>query len=175
MSIANAMPHTESGITVNFPTQDYYQFEACQHYQKVSGAGIKEMDFIWHEKAKRTVWLIELKGFFDVSNPKHQPTDLSVKETLDRKLAELETKAVHSLVMLTSKRTQLHQCIAFNLAKQKLKVVFVLEVMPQQVSYLTYIGDTLKTRLKPYASLFQIESIIVVNQGIGKSAGLSWL
>lgn len=77
--------------------------------------------------------------------------------------------------MLTSKRTQLHQCIAVNLAKQKLKVVFVLEVMPQQVSYLTYIGDTLKTRLKPYASLFQIESIIVVNQGIGKSAGLSWL
>lgn len=74
MSVANQMPHTESGITVNFPTEDYYQFEACQHYKQVSGISIKEMDFIWHEKANKTVWLIELKGFFDPNNQKHQPT-----------------------------------------------------------------------------------------------------
>lgn len=175
MSIANQMPHTESGITVNFPTPDYYQFEACQHYKQVSGRSIKEMDFIWYEKANKTVWLIELKGFFDPNNEKHQPTDLSIKEVIEKKLNELETKAIHSLIMLTTKRTQLHTCVDFNLTRQKIKIAFVLEMVPQQVSYLTYISDTLKDRIKTYATLFDIESIIVVNQTIGKAAGIKWL
>lgn len=175
MSIAKGMPHTETGITVNFPTRDYYQFESCPEYQKVSGDGVKEMDFIWYDTTDNTVWLVELKGFYFPENEKHVSTDLGDQEVLSKKLQELEAKALHSLVMLATKRTNLHQCAGAALKKQKIKLMFILEVIPQQESYLTFIRASIEDTLKPFLRLFAVESVMVVNQEIGKSIGLKWI
>ena len=42
---------TENGVSVNFPT-NYFQFEECYEYRKISGLGVKEMDFGWLDTDK---------------------------------------------------------------------------------------------------------------------------
>lgn len=175
MSVATGMPHSETGISVNFPTNEYYQFESCPEYRLVSCDGVKEMDFVWNDAHDKTVWLVELKGFYYPENEKHQAADLSDGEVLKQKLRELETKALHSLVMLATKRTNLHQCAGVAVRKQKIKLLFILEVLPQQETYLAFIRDELASMMKPYLRLFAVESLMVVNQQIGRAAGLGWI
>jgi len=175
MSTAKGMPHTETGITVNFPTSEYYQFESCPEYQRVSCDGVKEMDFVWFDDSDKTFWLVELKGFYYPGNEKHVATDLDDRTVLDEKIQELESKALHSLVMLATRRTNLYQCADVALKKQKIKLIFILEVMPQQESYLSFIREALANTMKPFLRLFAVESVMVVNQEIGRSIGLGWI
>lgn len=58
------MPITESGITLNFPDNNFFRFEDCQGYKEIQN-NFKEMDVCWYEQTTDTLYIIELKDWHD--------------------------------------------------------------------------------------------------------------
>ncbi len=176
MSVANSMPHTENGITINFPDSKYFQFESCQAYIDIKNQGVKEMDFGWYETKTKTMWLVELKGFFNPDNPKHIIPDLSSKEVLKNKIDELCAKAIHSLCMLASMRRNTASCASKKLQKAtKIKLVFLVTLPGHLLSYLSIIHDVLNSLLQPYKIIFDVSGLLVVDPQTAKKVGLNWV
>ncbi len=46
---------TENGISVEFPNNDYFQFEKCAEYIKIKHLDVKEMDYGWFDANKSTL------------------------------------------------------------------------------------------------------------------------
>jgi len=57
------MPYTESGITIDLSGLEYFCFENCDGYRKLSGSYFREMDIGWYENSEDTLYLVELKDF----------------------------------------------------------------------------------------------------------------
>ena len=56
------MPITESGITLNFPDNNYFRLGGCDGYKKIQN-NFSEMDACWYDQANDTLYIIELKNW----------------------------------------------------------------------------------------------------------------
>lgn len=164
MSIATGMPHTENGITVNFPDNNYFQFEGCNAYQNISSHGVKEMDFGWYDVNTNTCWLIELKGYHNPLNPNHQVVDLSSSIEMEKRLKELINKSIHSICMIETERAQTKNCMPFIINNQTaIKLVHVISVRQEQRSYLNFMQDSMRTAFQPFKAIFNVASIAIID------------
>lgn len=164
MSIAHTMPHTENGITVHFPDTNYFQFEGCPAYITIKGNGVCEVDFVWWQRANNTLWMVELKGFYDPANPMHSPPDLSNKAKAEKILEKLYDKSVHTLCMIENNRANTSACHGLPITSQTTyKIVHLLRVHPSHATYLQPLSDELKLRLKTFKALYNVSSIAIVD------------
>ncbi len=172
------MPHCENGVCVHFPTADSWQFSNCAAYKAINGGGIKEMDLGWWDAAGNTLWLVELKAFYNPANAMHTPVNLATgTKNADHWIEELYKKSVHSLTMVYSNRKGTQSCLPIALpASHKLKLVHLLRPQPHQKSYLGFIQTNLKTRLAQEAVLFGVDSIVVLDYDAELQTGrIPWI
>jgi len=161
---------TENGITVEFQS-DYFQFEKCDEYKKISGLGVKEMDFGWFDKSKNTLWLIELKGFMNPNpnNLKFKETNLSNVSIIDEKINELLMKSIHSVCMLENKRSNTYKCFDKNYNfETKIKLVHILNIKKEYIELLDGFKFRLEKEFKAYKAIFNINSITVIDYNKAK-------
>ena len=176
MSVAVSMPHTENGVTVNFPDANYFQFENCHEYSAVKGKGIKEMDFIWWESSTNILWMVELKGFYNPANPRHRETDLGNLIIVEEKLDELYNKSVHTLCMIENSRIGTLGCHSLPIdPNTKFKIIHLLHVNPIHEVFLQGMKDKLDLRLQHFKILYNVSSVAVVSYQIAKSGLLHWV
>ena len=156
--------HTENGVTVTFPDTNYFQFAGCPAYTAINSQGVKEMDFIWWQGANDILWMIEMKGYCNPVNRRHQATDLSDKTTSDKKLEELYTKSVHTLCMLQNNRANTDACCHFPIPlNATYKIVHLLHVHPTHETYLSPLSTVLNNRLKTFKALYNVSSVAIVS------------
>lgn len=164
MTLIANMPHTENGITINFPDKNYFQFEGCQNYTTISGQGVKEMDVCWLDEAQNELWMIELKGFHNPANPLHIAPNLDNPDVIEKKLEELFLKSVHSLCMLDNSRSNTKNCVITGVSNvTKLKLIHIISLNPQHAHYLIFLNDRLQNKMKPYRAIFNVSSIAVLD------------
>ena len=89
---------TESGITLDFPTQDWFRFEKSQPYAGISGYHYKELDACWVKDMNTgyaIFYAIELKDY----------TSCSIDSSKER-IFDIVKKMVDTIQMFLSARYQ---------------------------------------------------------------------
>jgi hypothetical protein len=158
------MPFEENGIWINFPDANYFQFQAMPSYQGISSQSVKEMDFGWFDAPNDTLYLVELKAYYHPGNPMHRPTDLSDGDVRETKLQELREKSIHSLSMLYNTRSPVRAALPLaHLSGKKLRLIHILSIPNGLISYLLMMQDLLRHQLKPYAAIFDINSVAIID------------
>jgi hypothetical protein len=157
---------TESNITLEFPDTQFFRFQDCPGYQKLSGYHFKEMDACWVDKNTNTLWVIELKDF-------SLATGLNKAATIEEKTWELVKKAVDSLVMLLSIRHQypygvqdFAPCLPNGISSEHMqtyKLITIIKCSSSQEADVQLINNSFKSKFKAYAQLFGINSYTVLS------------
>lgn len=161
---------TENGISVNF-SSNYFQFENCSEYKKISGLGVKEMDFGWIDTTNDVLWLIELKGYINPNpqNMRFQETDLSQPNIIEQKINELLLKSIHSVCMIDNQRSDTKNCIPINYNSDlKIKLIHILNIKKEHIVHLNGMSAKLNSEFAAYKAIFNIDTIIVIDYDSAK-------
>lgn len=85
---------TESGITLNFPTNTWFRLQDCKTYKDNSGYHFKEMDACWLDAENSIFYLIELKDFTNAS--------LENQQNIEQRVRDMVKKSIDSLQMINA-------------------------------------------------------------------------
>lgn len=158
------MPFEENGVRVNFPDANNFRLSDCRAYQAISGQGVKEMDIGWWDLAGNTLWLVELKGYYNPANPLHQQRDLSDSSIVSSVLEELFRKSVHTICQISTGRAGTQACTGGILNDtMAVRLVHLIRTMPGQDAYLNPLQDDLRAKLRPYIAIYNIASVVIVS------------
>lgn len=160
----------ENGISISFEN-NYFRFAECQDYKNISNKKVKEMDFVWIDKEKKTLWLVELKGFINPNpeNKKFQETDLDNKNTLDNKLQELLKKSIHSVCMINNERSKTENCIKPKLpTSYKIKILHILNIKKEHRHFLKVIKIRFMKDFEPFEAIFRVDSVSIADYETAK-------
>ncbi len=155
----------QNGVKVNFPDTNCFQFDSCAAYQPLKGKKVKETDVCWFDVNKNTLWFVELKAFYDSTNPRYLPQDLSQPKTYETWIEELTNKSIHAVLMALTNRSNTQSCLTHIPDNQtKLNIVHLIRFIPtQDTTFLLILTEDLRRRLMPYQAIFNINSIVVVS------------
>jgi hypothetical protein len=166
------MPFTESGITLHFPDLNYFCFENCEGYQKLSGFHFKEMDAGWFDIESNTVYLVELKDF----------TNAGLRDNIETRVWDLVKKSVDSCVMLASVLigTDVGKNILACLPSQpfnfkQVKLIHIIKVNDNQAADIIMIRDSFNDKFKAYKNLFGLKSCSVLTYEQAKRHLADWV
>ena len=171
------MPHSENGVKVHFPDNNYFFFGNCAAYKAISAHSVKEMDICWLDTALNTLWCVELKAFDDPGNAKFLQQDLSNGGIVKYWIDELYKKTLHTLCMLETDRSKTNSCIVQGINDQTIfKLVHLINVVHGQETLLQFIQDELKIMLKPILAIYNVHSLTVIPYSLAKNkAILPWI
>ncbi|HIE01065.1 MAG TPA: hypothetical protein EYP59_12385 [Thiotrichaceae bacterium] len=155
------MPYTESGITLDLSGLDYFCFENCKGYQKLSAHHFKEMDIGWYNVEEDTLYLVELKYF----------TGKNMTDSADQIIRDLVKKSIDSISMIiavkagTHYSASIHSCLpsSFKVRSSSIKLIHIINCTPEKESYIPFIRDKFQERFKAYKTLFDIQHCTVVS------------
>jgi len=147
------MPYPESGITLNFPDENYFCFENCRGYQELSGFHFKEMDACWFDVNSKELYIIELEDFTQLTEQ---------NEKLETKIDRLTRKTsdailmLHSILFKTIFSEKIIACFPnnFNLEDFKFKFVHIIILEDEKVIIL---NDLFNNKIKAYQKLFNYD------------------
>jgi len=162
--------YTESGISVNMPDKQHFRFESLKTYQKLSGTGIKEMDFCW------------LKGGFDMEKT-FVLMEIWNKAPEQTVIEDLTGKVIDSLMMLASlwlPNGYLCKDVpgSFHTPPNSIEVFIIMRGdinVHDNAHHLVALKDILNSKLKSRLRLFNIEEVMVLdnnNRTVIKKLGL---
>ncbi len=171
------MPITESGITLNFPDNNYFRFEDCQGYKEIQNH-FKEMDACWYEQATDTLYIIELKDWhngklIEESDPNFSPQKIAeIKQNISKSnINILVKKSIDSASMFISillgkpHSTKINVCAPFNITNTtKIKLLSIINWTNPDVTYIATVNTEYKTRFASYAKLFDIKVFVVMTK-----------
>jgi hypothetical protein len=161
-----AMPFSESGITINFPNHDFFCFENCEGYQRLSGYHLKEMDLGWIDRSSGVVYLVELKDF-TLAN--FRETDGSVN--IDSRVWDLVKKSVDTCTLLASTifgnaaGLEIKNCFPkpdFTLNLSDVVLIHILNSTAEQKADLQLVRDSFNQKFKAYKELFGLKQVSVL-------------
>ena len=154
----------ENGVKVKFPDENYFEFDKCKAQITISGKDVKEMDAGWFDIQNNTLWLVELKAYYNPLNSKHISTDLRDSNFTNKILNGLTTKSIHSVSMSVQNRSNTQSCLPkVPDNRTVIKIVHLLRVLPGQDSFLNPMQDKLREALKPYTAIFKIDGIVILS------------
>lgn len=171
------MAITESSITLNFSDTNFFRFEDCKGYKDIKNH-FKEMDACWYEQATDTLYIIELKDWGDgkldeESNagiPKEEIERLKRRITESR-IATLVKKSIDSVCMFMSillekpYSSNIQACSPFTITKNtKIKLLSIVNWTDNDVTYIDSIYSEYKSRFRPYARLYGIQTFVVMTK-----------
>lgn len=171
------MPFEENGVAVHFPDENYFFLSECGAYKALSPFQVKEMDVCWLDKGSNTLWMVELKAFDHKDNTNFKKVDISNEDVSEYWLHELFLKSLHTLSMLETNRSGTAQCLVDGIELDtEYKIVHLINVMPGQEEYLSFLKDRLETLLKPYIKIFRVSSINILPYSTAKEQRfLPWI
>ncbi len=167
----------ENGVKVEFPDNNYFQFDTCPAYISIKSQGVKETDVCWFDLSNNTLWFVELKAFDNPLNFKYKKQDLSISDTIEHWLNELKDKSIHAVSMVLTNRSGTQSCVPIQLqANTAIKIMHLVKVMHGQDSYLDPMQNKLRVSLKPYQAIFKIDNISIVSYDFAVANSLlSWI
>lgn len=171
------MPHSENGVKVHFPDNNYFLFGNCAAYKGISAHSVKEMDICWLDKTADTLWCAELKAFDDPANAKFIKQDLSSQNIVEYWIDELYKKSLHTLCMLETNRSNTNTCIVHGITEQTVfKLVYLINVLPGQETLLDFMQVKLRNLLKPILAIYNVHSLTVIPYLLAKNRKLTpWI
>ena len=157
------MPYTESGITLDLSGLDYFCFENCRGYQKLSAHYFKEMDIGWYNAEEDSLYLVELKDFTF--------KNMTDSHIADQIVWDLVKKSIDSISMIiavkakTNYSASIRSCLpsSFNEHSSSIKIIHIINCTPEKESYIPFIRDKFQEHFKAYKILFDIEHCTVVS------------
>ena len=171
------MPHSENGVTVDFPDNNYFFFGDCPAYRTIKSQSVKEMDVCCLEAATNTLWCVELKAFTDPSNAKFANQDLTSTGIIEYWIEELYKKSLHTLCMLETNRSNTKSCVVNGIVDQTtFKLVHLINVLAGQETMLQFVQDKLNIILKPIKAIFNVKSVTVIPYSMARNKSmLPWI
>jgi hypothetical protein len=171
------MSVTESGITLNFPDNNYFRFENCQGYKNIQD-NFKEMDVCWYDQISDTLYLIELKDWksgklSEEDDPSIPPQKLKdIREGISKSnIRILVKKSVDSASMFMSVLLQkpyaanIQSCYQFAITnKTQIKLLSIINWTNTDITYISNINTAYKSKFHPYAKLFDISVYLVLTK-----------
>ncbi|SFB99032.1 hypothetical protein SAMN05421780_102201 [Flexibacter flexilis DSM 6793] len=166
----------ESGMTFVLPQGQYFRFEEAQAYQSVKAFSVTEMDLCYVEG--NTLFLVELKRFYDPSNPKFMPKDISVEAVIEDLKTNFYKNAWHSLAMLAQNRSNTQTCMAglrqpIDFEKCQIKLIFILNIAPNKDILPLY--KEIAKKLTDVKALFRVDSVAVLDYDTAKDFYPNWI
>mgnify|MGYP001213422668 CR=1 FL=1 len=171
------MPFEENGVRVDFPDANNFRLSDCEAYKAIKSKGVKEMDIGWFDTTSNTLWLVELKGFHNPANIKHQPKDLSNPTIVGSVMEELLDKSIHTICQVTTDRAGTKSCVGQPIADDTaIKIVHLIRVMPGQDAYLDPMQDAIRNKLRPFIAIYNIGAVAVISYDYAVSNRLlNWI
>lgn len=171
------MSITESGITLNFPDNNYFRFEDCQGYNEIQD-NFKEMDVCWYEQATDTLYVIELKDWHDGKLIEENDPNISsqkileIKESISKSnINILVKKSVDSVSMFisillgTTFSQKIQFCAPFTITNNtNIKLLSIINWTNPDVTYISTVNTAYRSKFSPYAKLFNIKAYIVMTK-----------
>jgi hypothetical protein len=151
----------DNGLVIEFPNENCTKIDGSKYFEKFSGLlnNFKVMDCSW--LGNNTLWLIELKRYYNPDNDRYIEPDFSQKNILAGKIMELLQKSVGTLLLL-NQRHETIKLFANNINKDtKINIVHILKVKPEHKEYLQFIKDKLKARFDELP--LTINSLVVID------------
>jgi hypothetical protein len=169
-------PIYDSGITLTFPDNNYFRFEACQGYKDIQN-NFKEMDVCWYDSTNNTLYIIELKEW-DYTLAEEQDANVTaqkIKEIKDRRakshIHTLLKKSIDSVSMFISVllnkpyASKISACAPFSITQDtQIKLLTIVKTPPSSVDYISSLYTEYKAHFKPYATLFGIKAYVVMTK-----------
>ncbi len=166
------MPYTESGITLNFPDNNFFCFENCAGYQQFSGNHFKEMDAGWFDTTENKIFLIELKDFTEAT---------IVGEYAEKRVWDMIKKSIDSCLMLqsilvgTQPSTDIQSCLPQLFTRDfKISVFHIIHTNEEQKADIQFLSDSFKAKFIAYKALFGVEHANVISYDQAKRF-LNWV
>jgi hypothetical protein len=171
------MPITESGITLNFPDNNYFRLEDCDGYKKIQ-SNFSEMDACWYDQVNDTLYLIELKDWGnnnlqEENDPDFSETKISeMKEGISKhRIYNLLKKSIDTTCMFMSillgkpYAANIQACSPFTITnKTKVNLLSIINWTDADSSYISNINTVFKTKFHSYARLFDIKAFLVLTK-----------
>lgn len=181
------MPIVESGITLNFPDNNFFRFQNCQAYNTIQH-NFKEMDVCWYDQGADTLYIIELKDWGDgVLLEEQDPTYTLAKidelkgRITSHRINQLFKKSIDSVCMFVSvllnkpHGVQIQNCAPFVITNNTtIKLLSIINWTNVDVTYISSIHSAYKSYFKPYATLFGIRSYVVMTK-MQASNAYTWI
>lgn len=174
----------ESGIKLSLPGP-VFRLEECPGYKSIKSQNVTEMDVIWLQKAilpndPDTLWMIELKRFYDPLNPLFKPVDISDTVTYSDYITTFTRNVWHTLSMISHNRSQIQEFATsvmdeFNFQQNRLKIAFIVNCPEHQLSILTSLNEDLKRNLKDAIAIFRIDNLAVIDYTSAKMFYPEWI
>lgn len=167
---------TESGMTFALQKGQYFRFEQAKAYQSIKAFSVTEMDLCYVEGD--TLFLVELKRFYDPQNPKFIPKNISVDDIIEELKASFYKNAWHSLAMLAQNRSNTQTCMAglarpIDFEKCQIKLIFILIIEPNKD--ILPLHKEIAQKLKDVKALFRVDSIAVLDYAMAKTFYPDWI
>ena len=180
------MAITESGITLNFPDDNFFRFESCQGHRNLQN--IKEMDACWYEQATDTLYIIELKNWENNNLIEEHNPNVSAEQIQQMKkgisayrIDELWKKSVDSVCMFMSillgkpYSATIQACSPFTITQTtKIKLLSIINWTSADLTYIANVNSEYKSRFKSYAKLYDIKTFVVMTKSQA-SQTFSWI
>jgi hypothetical protein len=171
------MPITESGITLNFPDNNYFRFEDCQGYKEIQN-NFKEMDVCWYEQATDTLYIIELKDWHDGKLIEENDPSFSAQKIIEMKQGIsksnrniLVKKSIDSASMFLSillekpYSPKIQLCAPFIITNTtSIKLLSIINWTNPDVTYVATINTEYRSKFASYAKLFDIKAYVVMTK-----------
>lgn len=109
----NITKYTESGMNLELPQSNHFQFETCKAYLAINSKGVTEMDFVVLSKKENTttLWLIELKQFYNDANQFFNKTDPETGDAISKYIEIFSTKTYGTLFLCLPKTALTHRTV----------------------------------------------------------------
>lgn len=171
------MPIIESGITLNFPDNNFFRFQNCQGYNSIQ-QNFKEMDVCWYDQGADILYIIELKNWgngalLEEQDPSYTGTmidELKGRITTYR-INELFKKSIDSVCMFVSillnkpHGVHIQNCAPFVITTQTtIKLLSIINWTNVDATYISSVHSAYKSYFKPYAKLFGIRNYVVMTK-----------
>ncbi|MBC7554913.1 MAG: hypothetical protein H7257_13150 [Taibaiella sp.] len=165
----------ESGITLNFPDNNYFRFQDCNGYLQIQ-SNFREMDACWYDQHNDTLYLIELKDWGDgilneerdakfsaeyVEKLKNDITNARIRVLFEKSLDSM----IISVLLNKPYSVNIQRCIPFNISNSTtIKLLSIINWTDSDLTYLSSVQSAYKSHFRPYATLFGIRSFVVMTK-----------
>lgn len=152
----------ESGITLDFPTEDWFRFERTEPHKSISCFNFKEMDACWIDYEDKKFYAIELKdytatGSLELANSANRKWNITKKviDTMQMFLAA-KYQSAFGQILESEKNVDLHSsCL-------EAYFITIINVAESSKGYMgAFKDDCLKT-LKGYTKVWDNAHVTVM-------------
>jgi len=171
------MAIVESGVTLNFPDNNFFRFQDCQGYTRIQ-QNFKEMDVCWYDQINDILYIIELKDWGDGSLLEEKDLKFTVDMVNDLKnkisnhrINELFKKTLDSISMFISillnkpYSVNIQNCSPFTITNNTtIKLISIINWINPDTTYVSSIHSAYKAYFKPYATLLGIRTYVVMTK-----------